>query len=84
MSIHKSLGIPCKYLTKLMKKNFDSGLLQVTIGKNGGYQLIKPAQEITLCDIINISENLGALDQCIMGQFSICKTPRYPMHSCLL
>ncbi len=78
--LHKSLGIPYKYLAKLMAKISQSGLLSVTQGKNGGYVLNRNPRSIKLYEIVQINEDLDVLDHCLLGQNAVCRAPGCPMH----
>jgi len=46
-----------KYLESIIKMLVQTGLVKGHRGKNGGYQLSKPAGEITAWDIISVTEN---------------------------
>ena len=46
-----------KYLESIIKMLVQNSLVKGHRGKNGGYQLSKPAEEITAWDIISITEN---------------------------
>ena len=46
-----------KYLESIIKMLVQEGLVKGHRGKNGGYQLSKPAEEITAWDIISVTEN---------------------------
>jgi len=65
--LHTLLNIPYKYLGKLMTKLATAGLVEVTQGKQGGYQLNTNRAPIFLEEIINIVEGLDDYDRCILG-----------------
>lgn len=51
--------IPCQYAYKILKKLQRAAFLQITHGRGGGYQLIKPLHTFTLYDVITaVDENL--------------------------
>ncbi len=50
-------GISKKYLEQVVTPLVSAGLLSVTRGNLGGYRLARPAQEITLADIVAASED---------------------------
>lgn len=54
--VAESMGIPQNYLAKIFKKLLDGGLVKVVRGRNGGYRLNRPAEEISLYDVISLSE----------------------------
>jgi len=65
--LHRELNIPYKYLGRLMKKLSDSGLIDVTQGKHGGYVISKDLSNIYLYHIIDTVEGLDNYSRCILG-----------------
>ena len=60
-----SVGIPKQYLEQLLGSLRRNGLIRSVRGANGGYQIAKPSQEITVLDIIDAMEGPLALSDCI-------------------
>ena len=51
--------IPGQYAYKILKKLQQAEFLRITLGRGGGYQLIKPLQDFTMYDvIIAVDDNL--------------------------
>ena len=69
--LNAELGIPYKYLTRLLSHLERSGFLTSTRGKNGGFQLKREQSSICLHEIINAIEGLEDYDRCMLG-FKIC------------
>ncbi len=65
--LNEILEIPWPYLRQLLTKLSKSGFIFSTRGRNGGFQLQKPADQILLAEIIDSVEGLNVLDTCIMG-----------------
>jgi Rrf2 family protein len=65
--LHKILNIPYKYLGRLMNKLTHAGLLKVTQGKHGGYQINTGRGPIYLYQIIGVVEGLDNYERCILG-----------------
>ena len=65
--LNENLEIPFRYLRKQLTKLSNNGLLTSYRGKSGGYMLSRPAKEITLWDIIEITEDTDHTHQCIFG-----------------
>ena len=61
----KRQGISKKYLEQVVSPLTDAGLLAVRRGKYGGFQLARPAEEITLADIVSASEDRLSLMDCL-------------------
>ena len=65
--LNEILEIPWPYLRQLLTKLSKSGFIYSTLGRNGGFQLQKPADQILLAEIIDSVEGLNVLGTCIMG-----------------
>ncbi|QOP42615.1 Rrf2 family transcriptional regulator [Sulfurimonas sediminis] len=69
--LHKELGLPYKYLTKLMTQLEKQDLVNVLKGRNGGFNLAKDSEQIFLCDILEAIGEPLEFDRCILG-FEMC------------
>ena len=65
--LHRELEIPWPYLRQLLTSLSKSGFIISILGRNGGFLLQKPADEISLADIIDSVEGLNVFSTCIMG-----------------
>ncbi|MCP1199780.1 iron-responsive transcriptional regulator RirA [Notoacmeibacter sp. MSK16QG-6] len=54
--IAKSAEVPELYLFKILKPLVNSGLMKTVRGRKGGVCLARPAEEITLFDIVRVTE----------------------------
>lgn len=63
-------GISKKYLEQVVAPLASSGLLRVTRGYMGGYELSRPPEEITLADVVSASEDGLELLDCMSGLFA--------------
>jgi Rrf2 family protein len=79
-SLSDNLGIPYKFLGRLMSLLGSQGLVEAVQGKGGGYRIVRPLEEIHLAEIVDIVEGLDSYERCILG-FDRCdeKNP-CPMH----
>jgi len=79
-SLSDNLGIPYKFLGRLMSLLGSQGLVEAVKGKGGGYRIVRPLEEIHLAEIVDIVEGLDSYERCILG-FDRCdeKNP-CPMH----
>lgn len=71
-SLSRDLLLPLATVRKLLKMLVNSDLLCSSLGKQGGYQLARSADEISLAEIINVLEGGTALTDCSMGK-GICR-----------
>ncbi|AEH50350.1 RrF2 family transcriptional regulator [Pseudothermotoga thermarum] len=63
--LSKKLRVSKKYLQRILLKLQKSGLLKSIRGKKGGYVLPKPADQITILDILRVTENDLNLIDCL-------------------
>lgn len=49
-------GIPARFLVQILLQLKGAGLVASTRGAAGGYQLVKPPEEITLLDVVTVIE----------------------------
>jgi Rrf2 family protein len=69
--LHRRLGIPRKYLQRLLTDLVRSGLLRSTRGRAGGYALARGVRRITLAQIVDAVEGFAAKPSCLFG-FRVC------------
>jgi FeS assembly SUF system regulator len=65
--IAKKTLIPAPTVSKILKKLTEANLLLSVQGSQGGYQLAKTAEKITLADVISAMDGRPAMTEC-------CKT----------
>ena len=63
-TISQSTALPLTIVRKLMQQLRDAGLVQATLGQQGGYQLSLPSSEISLAQILTAIQGDVALTQC--------------------
>ncbi len=64
--IASEMAIPYKYLTQLLPPLVSEELLAVKHGPAGGYALARPPPEISLLDVMEITEGEASVDQCAL------------------
>lgn len=74
------LQIPFRYLRKQMNFLLKQGLLVSIQGKQGGYQIARPLNEISLMDIVEATEDLNNENRCFFGFQECPLTNRCAMH----
>ena len=65
--LHEKLNIPYPYLRQILTDLSGSGFIHSVRGRNGGFVFSKPKENISLADIIEATDGLGSLNQCILG-----------------
>lgn len=63
--IAKLLNVKVSYVKKLITKLREDGLVSSKNGYGGGFELIKKLKDITLWDIINITEETTKINYCL-------------------
>lgn len=82
-SVAERQAISDKYLEAIIKPLVAAGVLASVRGKNGGYQLARPASEITAGDVIRAVEGEFATAPCTNDdgecceRASMCRTMRF-------
>jgi Rrf2 family iron-responsive transcriptional regulator len=60
------------FLFKILKPIADNGFVDSVRGRNGGIRLAKPADEISLLDIVRITEDNFAMADCFNNGITNC------------
>ena len=68
-----STGIPRQYLEQLLGSLRRNGLIRSVRGANGGYQIAKPPDEISMLDVIDAMEGPLVLNDCISDDTQCAK-----------
>ena len=68
----KRQNISLKYLEKLIRKLKDAGIVTSRRGPSGGHMLARPAEKITVGDIVRALEEASAITDCSEKDKKIC------------
>ena len=71
-SLSQAVYLPLATVSKLMKLFQRNGLVKSSRGKDGGYRLSRPAEEISLAQIISVIEGPIALTECCVKK-NLCQ-----------
>jgi Rrf2 family protein len=63
--ISATLHLPREFLAKILKVLTDKGLVRSTRGAHGGYQLARPARDISFLEVIEAVEGPVQLNVCL-------------------
>ncbi len=61
------LGLSFHFLTKIMQILTESGIMKSFRGPKGGIGLARPANQISLIEIVDAIDGMSIFDRCILG-----------------
>ena len=65
--LHRKLDIPYQYLRQLLTSLSKFGFIESVRGRNGGFKFRKSLEQITLANIIDVTEGLENYNKCFLG-----------------
>ena len=79
-SISDETGVTLRFSLKILRKLVSAGIIKSYKGTQGGYEIARPLEEITLNDVIETVEGPFALSRCLtavraaaaMGTVTVC------------
>jgi len=85
MTISQSIGITYPFFIKIANQLKQKGLLSAVQGRNGGYRLARPAQQINLYDVFLCIEGELQINRCLQKNQTCSKgdTTSCKMHAFL-
>ncbi|NQV03668.1 MAG: Rrf2 family transcriptional regulator [Bacteroidia bacterium] len=78
--LHEKLGIPNRYLRRLLTDLTNWGLIKSIQGRNGGYLITRGLEEVYLTEIIDAVEGIESLNFCILGVHDCNLIEKCAMH----
>lgn len=79
--LSESMEIPYRFLRKLVRCLVEAGLVESRRGKGGGLRLRRPAQDISLADVLHVMDPAGIkLNLCMMGKDRCTRSGFCPVH----
>ena len=78
--VAETLGIPGTYLAKILQSLARAGILVSERGRNGGFRLARPADEIRLIEVVAPFDELGPERQCLLGRGTCSEVGSCPAH----
>jgi Rrf2 family iron-sulfur cluster assembly transcriptional regulator len=79
--IAEVLGVPFAFLTKVLQGLTSAGIFQSQRGATGGVALARPAESITLLEILAAVGNEGMFRECVLGLPSCSDSSPCALHS---
>ena len=68
-AISEISGVPLRFSLKILRKLVAGGLVRSYKGMRGGYQLAKEPQEISILDVVELTEGPININRCVSGDF---------------
>lgn len=71
--------VPRRYLTRVLQDLCAAGMVRSRPGPGGGYELIRPTEQLTILDVIHTVEPIERIKSCplgLKGHTSLC-----PLHA---
>lgn len=69
-TISENTDVPLRFALKILRKLVGGGLVKSYKGVYGGYRLIKPVNELSLYDVIEIVEGEYRFSRCLAEEYS--------------
>lgn len=69
-------GVTLRFALKILRKLVASGIVRSYKGTQGGYEVARPLEELTLKDVIETVEGPYALSRCVDSADYVCTNPR--------
>lgn len=69
-SIADETKVTLRFSLKILRKLVSAGIIKSFKGTQGGYEVARPLEEITLNDVIETVEGSFALSRCLKGDYS--------------
>ncbi len=70
-AISEISGVPLRFSLKILRKLVGGGLVRSYKGTRGGYELAKEPREISILDVVELTEGPIHINRCVSGDF-IC------------
>lgn len=70
--IAEETGVTLRFSLKILRKLVAGGLVSSYKGTKGGYELGRPPEDISLCDVIEMVEGPYSLARCVSGSEYQC------------
>jgi len=80
-AIADQIGAPPNYLGKLLQALVRTGLVVSQKGLGGGFRLARPAQDISLLDVVEPIEHVSRWSSCILGHHVCSDEHHCAMHN---
>ena len=76
----EAVDVPRNYLSKILHELTRAGILRSIRGKNGGFQLAVPAEDLTLLKVVQLFDQMGDQSRCLLGRPECSDADPCPAH----
>lgn len=76
----EAINVPRNYLSKILHELTRAGILRSTRGKNGGFQLAVPPEQLPLLRIVQLFDQMGERSRCLLGRPECSDADPCPVH----
>jgi Rrf2 family protein len=66
--LSRSTGVPAAYLSKIVRRLVEAGIVEARRGHKGGVRLARPAKKISVYDIGEAIEGADVVGNCLLGE----------------
>jgi Rrf2 family protein len=78
--IAERLGVPRNYLSKILYRLAQEGVLASTRGKGGGFRLARKPDRLTLLEVVGPIDGMSAERRCLLGRPQCSDRNPCPVH----
>lgn len=78
--LSKDAQIPAPYVSTILHRLRQAGYVHADRGPGGGYELIKPADDISVYEIVSIFDDVGEQRRCPLGHKTCDASVGCPVH----
>ncbi|KMY66103.1 hypothetical protein AAU61_19365 [Desulfocarbo indianensis] len=78
--VSEAMRIPLPFLGKIAQQLAHAGIIQITKGAKGGYRLARPAEKISLLEVVEAIEGPLNLNLCLLQSDSCDRSHFCPVH----
>lgn len=79
--IAAELGLPPQFLTKILRRLAEAGVLSSQRGRAGGFRLERPAASVSLLEVVAPFEEQATGVTCLLGQAFCSDSDACPLHA---
>ena len=78
--LSKAVGVPAPFLSKILRRLTEQGILDAKKGHHGGFVLAKPPVEVRFIDILRAVDFEPSVDHCLFGLGNCDAQNPCPLH----